>query len=73
MKIAGKIKESNDEIVKDIKAGKPEKANALGKLAAEAIFGGIKSSKWKEYMETYASSKQQLDRLCGEGHSIFSQ
>ncbi len=66
MKIAEKIKESNDGIVKDIKAGNHEKANALGKLAAEAMFDGIKSRKWKEYMNTYITNQKQLERLCGE-------
>lgn len=41
-------------------------ADEVGKLAAKAVKGGIKSAAWALYMSRYCDKPEQLMRLCGE-------
>jgi hypothetical protein len=72
MKISEKIKASHDEIVNGGKTAKAKMAEDLGVLGAIAMFDGIRSRKWKEYMQTYACNQKQLERLCGEDQGFLA-
>lgn len=69
MKIMKKINNLRDEV----------RSNPNGALAGNireqsilAMFGGIKSAAWKNYMKNFSSNAKQLERLCGQDNTFMT-
>ncbi len=60
MKIIDKVELVMQENLKD-----KEKAKANAAKATAAMHGGIQSAAWREYMQQYAETTDQLARLMG--------
>lgn len=64
MRIRQRILKVQAAVVADKADGDPKQlGKAVGDAAEAAIFAGINSEQWKDYMSLFASSEEQLTRL----------
>jgi hypothetical protein len=64
MRIRQRILKVQAAVVADKADGDPKKLGKLvGDAAEAAIFAGINSEQWKDYMSLFATSEEQLTRL----------
>ena len=69
MKIMKKINTLRDGVRSDPNGNLSKKIQEQSILA---MFGGIKSPEWKNYMRNFCSNAKQLERLCGLDNTFMN-
>lgn len=64
--ILGNIQRSHRLIIEDPEGYGKTEAKRLGDLAIVAILGGMNSTAWRNYVQNFASTPEQLARLSGD-------
>lgn len=61
--IMDNLRKAHAAVAVDNAVGSGKLGTDIGRLAVEAITGGIKSAAWKTYMSLFADNPAQLERL----------